>query len=61
MHSDPQSQGKENVRMKELSISDIDAAWMLIKMLFEKGDINEQTANAAIEKIKELRSKKNAA
>jgi hypothetical protein len=47
--------------MKELSISDIDAAWMLIKMLFEKGDINEQTANAAIEKIKELRSKKNAA
>ncbi len=61
MHSDPQSQGKENVRMKELSISDIDAAWMLIKMLFEKGDINEQTANAAIEKIKERRSKKNAA
>ncbi len=61
MHSDPQSQGKENVRMKELSISDIDAAWMLIKMLFEKGDINEQTANAAIEKIKEMRSKKNAA
>jgi len=61
LHSDPQSQGKEDVRMKELSISDIDAAWMLIKMLFEKGDINEQTANAAIEKLKEMRAQKDAA
>ena len=47
--------------MKELSLSDIDVAWMLIKLLFEKGDINEQTASAAFEKIKEMRNKRNAA
>ena len=61
MHPDLQSQSKEGDRMEEIKLSDIDVAALLIKSLFEEKMINERTAQKALEKLKELRSRKNAA
>ena len=47
--------------MEGLILSDIDAAKMLITILFEKGVINEQTVNAVYERISEMRGTKSAA
>lgn len=47
--------------MDEKKLSDYDVASMLIKMLLEKRAINDQTATAALDKIKEMRNTKSAA
>jgi predicted nucleotidyltransferase len=47
--------------MEEIKLSDIDVAALLIRRLFEEKMINERTAQKALEKLKELSSRKNAA
>ncbi len=55
------SLSEDGVEMDEKKLSDYDVASMLIKMLLEKRAINDQTAAAALDKIKEMRNTKSAA
>jgi hypothetical protein len=51
----------EGYRMEDMILNDFDAARMLVKILLEKSVINEQTATAVFERIKEMSSQKKAA
>ena len=61
MHPNVRSLSEDGVEMDEKKLSDYDVASMLIKMLLEKRAINDQTAAAALDKIKERRNTKSAA
>lgn len=61
MHPNVRSLSEDGVEMDEKKLSDYDVASMLIKMLLEKRAINDQTAAAALDKIKEMRNTKSAA
>ena len=61
MHPNVRLLSEDGVEMNEKKLSDYDVASMLIKMLLEKRAINDQTAAAALDKIKEMRNNVSAA
>jgi len=56
-----QSQSQEGDKMEKLSLSDIDAARMIIEILLDKGIITIRTAKTAIEKLNGMRLESAAA